>query len=113
MDNDTLTIVEYIRDGKSPFEEWFNSLDAVPAARVAASLYRLELGSFSNVKSVGRGVIEQRIDSGPGYRIYFGKEGNSLIILLCGGTKRRQSRDIEKAQALWRQFKKDKKVKGR
>ena len=113
MNNNTLTIVEYIWNGKSPFEEWFNSLDAVPAARVTAALYRLELGSFSNVKSVGKGIMEQRIDSGPGYRIYFGKEGNRLIILLCGGTKRRQSRDIEKAQALWRQFKKDKIVKGR
>ena len=105
MNNDTLTIVEYLKDGKSLFEKWFNSLDAVPAAKVTAALYRLELGSFSNVKSVGREVMEYRIDSGPGYRIYFGKEGNRLIILLVGGTKRTQSKDIEKAQALWRQYK--------
>ena len=88
MNNDTLIIVEYLKDGKSLFEKWFNLLDVVPAVKVTAALYRLELGSFSNVKPVGGGVMEYRIDSGPGYRIYFGREGNKLIILLSGGTKR-------------------------
>ncbi len=112
MDNDKLNIVEYLRDGKSLFERWFNSLDAVPAAKVTTALYRLERGNFSNVKSVGRGVMECKIDSGPGYRIYFAREGNKLIILLGGGSKRTQRKDIDKAQASWQQYKTDKKHKG-
>ena len=112
MNSETLTIVEYLRDGKSLFERWFNSLDAVPAAKVTTALYRLETGNFSNAKSVGKGIMEYRIDFGPGYRIYFGREGNKLIILLSGGSKRTQSKDIVKAQAAWQQYKTDKKHKG-
>jgi putative addiction module killer protein len=112
MDNNKIKIVEYLRDGKSPFEKWFTSLNAAPAAKAAAALYRLEQGNLSNVKSVGTGVMEYRIDSGPGYRIYFGRDGIKLIILLCGGSKRTQRKDIKKAQALWRQYKADKKHKG-
>ncbi|MEN8264774.1 MAG: type II toxin-antitoxin system RelE/ParE family toxin [Nitrospirota bacterium] len=112
MSNDKLRIVEYLRGGKSLFEKWLNSLDAGSAAKVTTALYRLELGNFSNVKSVGKGVMEYRIDFGPGYRIYFGRESNKLIILLGGGSKRTQSKDIDIAQASWRQFKADKKIKG-
>jgi putative addiction module killer protein len=112
MNNDRLKIVEYLREGKSLFEKWFKSLDAAPAAKTATALYRLECGNFSNVKPVGMGVMEYKIDSGPGYRIYFGREGNKLIILLCGGSKRTQRKDIEKAKMLWRQYKADKKHKG-
>ena len=113
MNSDTLNIVEYLRDGKSLFERWFNALDVVPAAKVTAALYRLELGNFSNVKSVDKGVMEHRIDYGPGYRIYFGRDGNKLIILLGGGSKRTQNRDIVKAQESWQQYKTDKRDKGR
>ena len=112
MNNDKLKIVEYLLEGKSLFERWFNSLDAAPAAKITTALYRLEQGNFSNVKSVGKEVMEYRIDCGPGYRIYFGREGNKLIILLCGGSKRTQRNDIKKAQVLWRQYKADKKHKG-
>lgn len=105
MNNEALTIVEYLRDGKSPFERWFNSLNAAPAVKVTTALYRLEAGNFSNTKSVGKGVMEHRIDFGPGYRIYFGREGNKLIILLGGGSKRTQRKDIVKAQAGWQQYK--------
>ena len=112
MSNDKLKIVEYLREGKSLFERWFSALDATAAAKITTALYRLELGNFSNVKSVGRGVMEYRIDFGPGYRIYFGREGDKLIILLGGGSKRAQSKDIKKAQAAWRQYKSDKKLKG-
>ncbi len=110
--NKKLIIVEYLREGKSLFEKWFTSLDAAAASKITTALYRLGSGNVSNVKSVGRGVMEYKIDFGPGYRIYFGREGNKLIILLCGGSKRTQSKDIEKAQILWRQYKAEKKYKG-
>jgi putative addiction module killer protein len=71
----------------------------------------LEQGNFSNVKSVGKGVSEYKIDFGPGYRIYFGQERNHLIILLGGGSKKTQSNDIRNAQLLWAQYKKDKEGK--
>ena len=63
---------------------------------------------MSNVKSVGRGVLEYRLGGGPGYRIYFGRDGDTLIILLCGGTKSRQHRDIQNAQALWQEYRRSK-----
>ena len=66
------------------------------------------MGNLSNAKSVGGGVVEYRIDFGPGYRIYFGREGDALIILLGGGTKARQQRDIEAAVALWREYRRNK-----
>lgn len=69
----------------------------------------MQSGNFSNVKSVGAGVSEYRLNFGPGYRVYFGKDGDTLVILLGGGTKKRQSRDIEKAQELWKSYKQRKK----
>ena len=83
--------------GKQPFGEWFEDLEPVARAKVTRALVQLGHGNFSNVKSVGEGVLEYRIDSGPGYRVYFGRDGDTLIILLTGGTKRRQQRDIEAA----------------
>lgn len=111
MNNEKITVVEYLREGKSLFKRWFNALDAYAAAKITTALYRLEQGNFSNVKSVGKGVMEHRIDFGPGYRIYFGREGNDLIILLGGGSKKTQSEDIKKAQAAWMQYKSDNKLK--
>jgi len=66
---------------------------------------RMEQGSFSDVKPVGRGVSEYRLDFGPGYRIYFGRDGDQLVILLGGGTKKRQSRDIDAAKNHWAAYK--------
>jgi putative addiction module killer protein len=86
--------------GGRPFEEWFNSLDAIAAAKVTTALRRLGDGNLSNVKSVGQGTLECRINYGPGYRVYFGRDGSTLVILLTGGTKRRQQRDIATAIAL-------------
>ncbi len=103
-----IKLVEYLREGVSVFESWFSSLDAQVAAKVATALYRLEQGNFSNVKSVGKGVSEYRIDFGPGYRIYFGREGNVLVVLLGGGSKKTQSRDIGNAQVFWAEYKKQK-----
>jgi putative addiction module killer protein len=92
-------------DGESPFEDWFRDLDAAAATKVAAALVRVEQGNLSNVKGVGAGVLEYRIDWGPGYRVYFGRDGDVLVILLTGGTKRRQQRDIETAKNLWTDYK--------
>jgi putative addiction module killer protein len=76
---------------------------------VTVSLARIERGNLSNAKSVGAGVLEYHIDWGPGYRIYFGKDGDQLVILLAGGTKRRQQRDVEQAQQRWAEYKQRKK----
>ena len=67
-----------------------------------------ELGNLSNTRSVGAGVLEYRIDSGPGYRIYLGRDGDALVVLLGGGTKVRQQRDIETARKLWREYRRRK-----
>jgi putative addiction module killer protein len=82
-------------DGQQPFAAWFADLEAVARAKVTRAIVRLEQGNFSNVKSVGEGVSEYRINFGPGYRVYFGQDGQTLVILLTGGTKKRQQRDIE------------------
>lgn len=88
MTNRVLEIEEFETDGRFPFGLWFDSLHATAAAKVTIALMRLQAGNQSNVKSVGSGVAEYKIDFGPGYRIYFGKDGNKLIILLCGGNKK-------------------------
>jgi putative addiction module killer protein len=104
-----LLVLEYLdRTGTSPFAAWFQRLDAAAAAKVTTALRRLELGNLSNVKGVGAGVFEYRIDFGPGYRVYFGKDGDAVVILLCGGTKKRQDRDIEMARERWVDYKKRK-----
>ena len=77
--------------------------------KVTVALTRIELGSLSNVKGVGAGVQEFRIDFGPGYRVYFGRDGDRLLILLAGGTKSRQQKDIAAAQKRWADYKKRKK----
>ena len=84
---------------------WFESLDAAAAAKVVTALARMELGNLSNSKSVGAGVTEFRIDWGPGYRIYFGRDGEELVILLGGGTKKRQQADIARALERWQDYK--------
>ncbi|AKH18922.1 type II toxin-antitoxin system RelE/ParE family toxin [Sphingomonas sanxanigenens] len=98
-------------DGRSLFGLWFASLDAVAAAKVAVALNKVERGAISNVKPVGEGVSEYKIDFGPGYRIYFGMDGQALVILLIGGTKKRQQRDIDTAKSLWTDYKARKKGK--
>jgi putative addiction module killer protein len=93
------------RDGRSPFEGWFASLDPVARAKVTVAIARLEQGNRSNVKGVGEGVLEYRINFGPGYRVYFGRDGEVLVILLTGGTKKRQQRDIAAAIEMWADYK--------
>ena len=92
----------------SPYKVWFDGLNSQAAAKVATALTRLALGNFSNIKGVGSGVFEVRIDFGPGYRVYFGKDGERLVILLGGGTKKGQSRDIRAAIANWQDYKRRK-----
>ncbi|MSP03635.1 MAG: type II toxin-antitoxin system RelE/ParE family toxin [Acetobacteraceae bacterium] len=88
--------------GHSPFQTWYRGLEDVVRARVVRALERLELGNFSSVKPVGAGVHEFRMDFGPGYRIYFANAGQEIVLLLTGGDKRRQQRDIDAAIAYWK-----------
>ena len=104
-----IEIREYIDDrGRSPFGRWFDGLDARAAARVRTALARMEAGNLSNVRGVGSGVLERRIQAGPGYRVYFGRDGDTLIVLLGGGTKERQQKDIEDARDLWQEYRRRK-----
>ena len=104
-----LDIREYLTvDGFSPFRNWFRGLDAVPRARVAAALQRLAAGNPGDHHGVGTGVLEIRLHTGPGYRIYFGQDDDDLIILLSGGIKRRQADDISMAQDRWRDYRRRK-----
>lgn len=99
-----LTIREYVSaDGKSPFREWLEDLDITARARIQARILRFETGNLGDHKSVGEGVWESRLMFGPGYRIYFGKESRSIILLLLGGDKSSQAGDIRKARLLWRE----------
>ena len=101
-----MEILEYLEpSGRSPFADWFGRLEAQAATKVTVVLSRIEQGNLSNAKSVGGGVQEYRIDFGPGYRLYFGRDGVTLVILLGGGTKQRQQQDIAAAHARWQDYK--------
>ena len=96
-------------NGNKPFAQWLDALDAAAAAKVTIALARMEQGNFSNAKGVGSGMFEYKIDFGPGYRIYFGKDGERVVILIGGGTKKRQQQDIAAAQECWAAYKRRKK----
>jgi putative addiction module killer protein len=99
-------IVAYVNaDGVTPYAQWHQRLDSAVRARVTAAVYRLEAGNFSAAKGAGAGIFELRLDFGPGYRVYFGKDGEELVILLGGGTKKRQQADIVTAQSMWKEYK--------
>jgi putative addiction module killer protein len=102
---ETFEILEYTEAGRSPFAEWFDNLDAVTAARVDRYVRRLEAGNFGAAKPLRDGVFELRLDFGPGYRVYYGREGRAIIILLGGGSKRRQDADIAAAVERWKRYK--------
>ena len=104
-------IREYTEAGRSLFAKWFDDLDAVTAARVDRYVRRLESGNFGAAKVLGEGVSELRLDFGPGYRVYFGRDGKTLVILLGGGSKRRQDADIAAAIARWKRYQLAKKEK--
>lgn len=104
-----IVLLEYLdQEGRSPFGDWRSHLNDVARAKVTVALQRLAYGNVSHVKGVGNGVSELKIDFGPGYRVYFGRDGQVFVILLAGGTKKRQRRDIEDAQARWSDYKRRK-----
>lgn len=100
--------IEFYRtqNGRIPFTKWFESLrDTRVQARIEARLVLLEAGNFGDYRSVGRGVFELRVHIGAGYRIYFGEVDNTVVLLLCGGDKSSQQRDIERAKMYWQDYK--------
>ncbi len=104
-----IEVREYLAtDGASPYRRWFDRLNAQAAAKVTIAVTRMSLGHLSNLKPVGGGVLEYRIDFGPGYRVYLGRDGDRLVILLGGGTKKRQQADVAAAQELWADYKRRK-----
>jgi putative addiction module killer protein len=111
LPSELIEVREYLdRRGHSPFGRWSDRLSREAAAKVAAALARIQQGNLSKAKGVGAGVYEYRIDFGPGYRIYFGKDGDRLVILVGGGTKKRQRDDIQTALEIWQDYKLRKKV---
>ena len=103
----TVEVREYLTvEGKSPVAEWLaDLLDGAARARIVSRLDRLKAGLLGDWRSVGDGVCELRIDYGPGYRVYYAQDGKTLILLLCGGDKRSQPKDIERAHAYWKDYK--------
>jgi putative addiction module killer protein len=95
--------------GACPFAEWFDGLQAQAALKVRTALARIEVGNLGDTKSVGDGVLERRVDWGPGYRVYFGRDGDQIVVLLAGGTKKRQAADIRRAQSYWAEYRRRKK----
>lgn len=92
-------------DGRIPFVEWIDSLrDSKARAKIKLRLDRVEQGNLGDYRAVGEGVCELKIDYCPGYRIYFGQVGTTIVLLLCGGNKSTQPRDIRKAQEYWKDY---------
>jgi putative addiction module killer protein len=92
-------------NGREPFTSWLNSLrDPVARRRILKRLFTLESGHYGDYRSVGEGVSELRFFFGPGYRVYFGEDGDKVIVLLMGGDKDSQSRDIQQAQSYWQEY---------
>ena len=102
-----MELLRYRRvDGKEPFTEWLDGLrDKAASARIRIRLRRIEAGNFGDCEPVGEGVSELRIHVGAGYRVYFGRYGQKVILLLCGGDKSSQVSDIRTAKALWAEWK--------
>jgi putative addiction module killer protein len=94
--------------GRNQFARWFVDLPEEAQARIVSTLGRLGNGNTSSMKGIGSGLFEIRVDYGPGYRVYCGRAGESLVILLGGGTKKRQQADIWQAHALWEEYKRSK-----
>jgi putative addiction module killer protein len=103
-----LTVREYLDErGRSPFRDWLDDLDKAIKARIQARILRFETGNLGDHKDVGEGVWEARMDFGPGYRVYFGKQGTELVLLLVGGDKSSQIKDIKRAKEFWTEYLKE------
>lgn len=99
-------IVYQQAQGQRPFDKWFESLrDKQAQFRIARRIRQLQNGTLGDSKPVGEGVLELRVDVGAGYRIYCGRHGETLVILLCGGDKASQAKDIERAKEFWKDWK--------
>lgn len=102
INNSTIRVREYLTaEGENPVRDWLKSQPSAVSARVQARIFRIELGNLGDIRHVGHGVHELRIHVGPGIRVYVGREGTRVIILLCGGSKRTQAKDIAKARRYW------------
>jgi putative addiction module killer protein len=113
LPSNALVVIREYEDSEdhSPFRDWFDGLNSEAARKITTAIYRVGLGNFSSVKSVGGGVHECRVNFGPGYRVYFGKDGDRIVILLGGGTKQRQQNDIRLAAERWEDYKQGKKLR--
>jgi putative addiction module killer protein len=106
MEHQPREIKVYINDsGRKPYDDWFASLPMHVQIVVANRIDRVEQGNFGDTKPVGDGVNELRIDFGPGYRVYYGLDGRTVVLLLCGGDKKTQARDITQAKRYWNDYK--------
>ena len=104
-----MDVREYLTaDGKNPYREWLDTLDVTPRARIQARVFRFSTGNLGDHKSVGGGVWEARVMLGPGYRIYFAKDGAQPVLLLLGGDKSAQTADVARAQESWKAYQEDK-----
>lgn len=100
-----LTIKIYVTvGGQKPFIEWLESLDKETRYRIKERLDRVSLGNLGDCKPITNGIFELRLNFGPGYRVYFGQESNSIILLLYGGNKTSQQKDIKKARQYWKDY---------
>ena len=97
-------IIYQTENGKEPFYDWLDTLEENIEERIQSRINRLKLGNLGDYKSLGNGILELRLDFGSGYRIYFGFDGFRIIVLLCGGDKKTQTKDIKKAQQYWRNY---------
>lgn len=103
-------VIELLRyqrdDGREPLTDWLDALrDKIAQARVRVRLRQVQAGNFGDCTAVGDGVIELRVHVGAGYRVYCGRHGNAVVVLLCGGDKRTQTGDITRAKEYWTDWK--------
>jgi putative addiction module killer protein len=104
----SFVVREYVDDsGRTPFRDWLSDLDVAIRARIQARVLRFESGNLGDHKELGGGVWEARLDFGPGYRLYFGRSGREVVLLLLGGDKRSQNKDIKRAREFWGRYVKE------
>ena len=103
-----MLVREYVgTGGRIPFRDWLSDLDTTTRARVQARILRFETGNLGDHKDIGGGVWEARLDFGPGYRLYFGRMGREVVLLLLGGDKKSQKKDIKRAREFWSEYLKE------